>query len=149
MPHSTTSGSITQTSSVNRSQHSPRPYGDIDSLSANGNGGMEKFPDHIDSHLTNGSRAPSPAKSNGYALPGAPVGGDRWQPRKESLQGRSVRWGAPGQQVPTRYGHGRQKSLGDAIHNIRTRGGSVGQNAHEIADALKAPVSPRLIVSLA
>ncbi|KAK1688531.1 triose-phosphate transporter [Colletotrichum godetiae] len=146
MPHSTSSGSTTQTSSVNRSQYSPRPYGDSDSLSANGNGGMEKFPDHIDSHLTNGSRAPSPAKTNGYALPGAPVGGDRWQPRKESLQGRGVRWGAPGQQqVPTRYGHGRQKSLGDAIHNIRTRGGSVGQNAHEIADALKAPVSPRLI----
>ncbi|OHE96162.1 triose-phosphate transporter [Colletotrichum orchidophilum] len=145
MPHSTSPGFTTQTSSVGRSQHSPRPYGDSDSLSANGNGGMEKFPDHIDSHLTNGSRAPSPAKTNGYALPGAPVNGDRWQPRKESLQGRGVRWGAPGQQVPTRYGHGRQKSLGDAIHNIRTRGGSVGQNAHEIADALKAPVSPRLI----
>ncbi|WYZ37551.1 hypothetical protein EsH8_II_001057 [Colletotrichum jinshuiense] len=143
MPHSTTSGSTTQTSSVNRSQHLPRPHADNDSPYANG--GMEKFPDHIDSHLTNGSRAASPAKTNGYALPGAPVGGERWQPRKESLQGRGVRWGgAPGQQPP-RYGHGRQKSLGDAIHSIRTRGGSVSQNAHEIADALRAPVSPRLI----
>ncbi|GJD02089.1 Triose-phosphate transporter [Colletotrichum higginsianum IMI 349063] len=144
MPHSTTSGSTIQTSSVNRSQYSPRSHSDTDNLSANG--GMEKFPDHIDSYLTNGSRATSPAKTNGYALPGATTSGDRWQPRKESLQGRGVRWGGAAGQLPaTRHGHGRQKSLGDAIHNIRTRGGSVGQNAHEIADALRAPVSPKLI----
>ncbi|TQN72271.1 putative transporter C83.11, partial [Colletotrichum shisoi] len=144
MPHSTTSGSTIQISSVNRSQYSPRSHSDTDNLSANG--GMEKFPDHIDSYLTNGSRTASPAKTNGYALPGATTGGDRWQPRKESLQGRGVRWGgAAGQSPATRHGHGRQKSLGDAIYNIRTRGGSVGQNAHEIADALRAPVSPKLI----
>ncbi|KAK1597646.1 triose-phosphate transporter [Colletotrichum navitas] len=143
MNHSTTSGSTIQTSSVNRSQHPPRPHGDSITLSANG--GMEKFPDHIDSHLTNASRTSSPGKTNGYALPGASSGGDRWQPRKESLQGRGIRWGPASQPSAIRYGHGKQKSLGDAIHNIRTRGGSVGQNAHEIADALRAPVSPKLI----
>ena len=42
--------------------------------------------------------------------------------------------------------HTRQKSLSDAIRTIRTRKGSVSANAHEIADALKAPVSVRLIV---
>ncbi|TDZ40335.1 putative transporter [Colletotrichum trifolii] len=144
MPHSTSSGSSTQTSSVLRPQSSPRLNGDFSPSSANGTGGMEKFPDHIDSHLTDGSRNTSPARSNGYSLPGAPAAGDRWQPRKESVQGRGARWATPAQ-PPGRYGHGRQKSLGDALHNIRTRGGSVSQNAHEIADALRAPVSPKLI----
>jgi solute carrier family 35 protein E1 len=42
--------------------------------------------------------------------------------------------------------HGRQKSLSEAIRTIRTRTGSISQNALEIADALKAPVSPVLVV---
>jgi solute carrier family 35, member E1 len=42
--------------------------------------------------------------------------------------------------------YGRQKSLSDAFRTIRTRRASVGANAHEIAEALKAPVSPKLIV---
>lgn len=42
--------------------------------------------------------------------------------------------------------HGRQKSLGDAFRTIRARNGSMSQNAHEIADALRAPVSPKLVV---
>lgn len=42
--------------------------------------------------------------------------------------------------------HGRQKSISEAIKTIRTRKGSVSANAAEIADALKAPVSVRLIV---
>lgn len=43
-------------------------------------------------------------------------------------------------------GHIRQKSLGDAFRTIRTRQASVSQNAQEIADALKAPVSYKLVV---
>jgi solute carrier family 35, member E1 len=42
--------------------------------------------------------------------------------------------------------HKRQKSLTEAIRTIRTRSGSVSQNVQEIADALKAPVSPTLVV---
>ena len=42
--------------------------------------------------------------------------------------------------------HGRQKSLSEAIRTVRTRRGSVSQNAHEIAGALKAPVSLKLVV---
>jgi len=42
--------------------------------------------------------------------------------------------------------HGRQKSLTEAINTIRTRKASMSQNAHEIADALRAPVSPKLVV---
>jgi solute carrier family 35 protein E1 len=44
--------------------------------------------------------------------------------------------------------HGRQKSLSEAIRNIRARRASMGQNALEIADALKVPVSPKLVVSI-
>jgi len=44
--------------------------------------------------------------------------------------------------------HGRQKSLTEAINTIKTRKASMSQNAHEIADALRAPVSPKLVVSL-
>ncbi|MCJ1307030.1 suppressor of loss of ypt1 [Agyrium rufum] len=42
--------------------------------------------------------------------------------------------------------HSRQKSLSDALRTIRTRKGSVSANAHEIAEALKAPVSYRLVI---
>ena len=65
----------------------------------------------------------------------------RWQPQRDS----HVAWGN-GHVNGIGKGHGRQKSLSDAIRTIRTRKGSVGANAHEIADALKAPISIKLIV---
>lgn len=65
---------------------------------------------------------------------------ERWTPRKDPSWGNgSMRKGV------TR--HGRQKSLSEAIRTIRGRHGSMSQNAQELAEALKAPVSPRLIVS--
>ncbi|KZF20653.1 putative ER to Golgi transport protein [Xylona heveae TC161] len=64
---------------------------------------------------------------------------DLWQTRKDNF----MRWNEEGHRAVG--GHGRQKSLSDALKTIRTRRGSVSANAHEIADALKAPVSPRLI----
>ncbi|KAF2271701.1 TPT-domain-containing protein [Westerdykella ornata] len=79
--------------------------------------------------------SPSRAPPNGSALP------DRWQPRKEPRYGYMN-----GSAHSTAGRHGRQKSLGEAIRTIRTRKASVSQNAHEIADALKAPLSPTLIV---
>jgi len=69
----------------------------------------------------------------------------QWMPRRHSARG--ARWPGMNGSVPT-YStrHKRQKSLGEAFHNIRTRSGSVSQNAMEIAEALKAPVSPALVV---
>ncbi|OAP57733.1 hypothetical protein AYL99_08471 [Fonsecaea erecta] len=43
------------------------------------------------------------------------------------------------------YTHRSRRSVSDAIHRIRTRQGSVSENAQELAEALKAPVSYRLI----
>jgi solute carrier family 35 protein E1 len=64
-----------------------------------------------------------------------------WQPRRNSrVQGSHSGF-------PRGRGHGRQRSLSEAIQVIRERQGSMSQNAQEIADALKAPVSPRLVVS--
>lgn len=87
-------------------------------------------------------RSPSPnqaAQSNGSAMPA-----DRWQPRRDSRVASSHGVASAGPSTTTR--HGRQKSLSEALRTIRTRKGSVSQNAHEIADALKAPLSPKLIM---
>ncbi|KAL8677319.1 MAG: hypothetical protein Q9186_006252 [Xanthomendoza sp. 1 TL-2023] len=66
---------------------------------------------------------------------------DRWQARKDN----HIAWGN-GHLSGTPSKHGRQKSISEAIKTIRTRKGSVSANAAELADALKAPVSVRLIV---
>ncbi|KAI1045208.1 hypothetical protein LB505_004981 [Fusarium chuoi] len=96
---------------------------------------MEKFPDFIDTPL--GESPPeSPLNPPGWANGAPPRPSDRWRPASKSDNGWST--------VPR--GHNRQKSLTDAIRTIRGRNGSVSQNAHEIADALRAPVSPKLIV---
>ncbi|KAH7311739.1 triose-phosphate transporter family-domain-containing protein [Stachybotrys elegans] len=108
---------------------------------------MEKFPDHIDAPQTgNGIRSPSPLRQsttypNGN---GTAVRADRWAPAPRRENGFSPR---PGWSNGHAHGrdHNRQKSLGDAFRTIRARNGSMSQNAHEIAGALRAPVSPRLI----
>jgi solute carrier family 35 protein E1 len=65
-----------------------------------------------------------------------------WQARRSSRAGPSHSRGF------SRGRHGRQRSLSEAIQVIRERKGSMSQNAQEIADALRAPVSPRLVVSI-
>jgi len=82
------------------------------------------------------SESPNPSGArNGSAT------ADRWRPRRDS----SVHWGN-GTAQPNGPRHGRQKSLSEAIRTIRTRRASVSANAHELADALKAPISPKVIV---
>ncbi|KAI9831207.1 MAG: hypothetical protein M1819_005135 [Sarea resinae] len=83
-----------------------------------------------------------PSRSTSPDLPASLKGGlpnGRWHPRNTPWNPGSVLVGKTGR-------HGRQKSLSDALKTIRTRRGSVSANAQEIAEALKAPVSPRLIV---
>lgn len=105
---------------------------------------MEKFPDLDVGGLPRNAASPI-LKLNGHANVNG--NGDHWLPRSDSNgQTRGVRWGATPNGISMGRGHDRQKSIGDALRTIRARHGSVSQNAHEIADALKAPVSPRLIV---
>lgn len=86
------------------------------------------------------ARTPSPnplPKSNGA------LHGGRWQQRRES----HLAWGnTNGHVLGSGSRHGRQQSLSDALRNIRTRKGSVGANAQDLAEALKAPVSIKLVV---
>jgi solute carrier family 35 protein E1 len=88
------------------------------------------------------SEGQSPYLNNGTGFVNSPSPLDRWQPRRDSTLGRSS-W-ANGQTTGGK--HSRQKSLSDAFRTIRTRNASVSANVHEISDALKAPVSPKLIV---
>jgi len=105
---------------------------------------MEKFPDLDVGGLPRNAASPI-MKLNGHANGNG--NGDHWLPRSESNgQARGVRWGATPNGINMGRGHDRQKSIGDALRTIRARHGSVSQNAHEIADALRAPVSPKLSV---
>ena len=66
---------------------------------------------------------------------------DVWQPRRAEHK----MWErANGSVLGTR--HKPSKSISEAITTIRTRNASVSANAQELAQALKAPVSYRLIV---
>ena len=68
--------------------------------------------------------------------------GTNWAPRKST--GRNYANG-----VPSGAGRrGRQKSLSEALRTIHNRRGSVTDNARELGEALKAPISVKLIVSV-
>jgi solute carrier family 35 protein E1 len=104
-------------------------YGDLEY-------GIEKFPDFDIGD--NAKPLNHTCKSNEHANRSVALD-DQWLPRRDGR----VKW-VPKEQSSNASGHGRQKSITNAIRNIRA--GSVGQNAHEIADALRAPVSWKLIV---
>jgi solute carrier family 35, member E1 len=133
MPHATTDRRASPNSRATRYK-----------FQSNMGGLMEKFPDHNETFFFPAEgRARSPNKSNGLANDHN-QNQELWQPRKEGvggsiwMNGRASSGGRP---------HRRQKSLSDAFRTIRTRRASVSANAQEIADALKAPVSPKLIVN--
>lgn len=133
MPHSTSSGSQKRAPSQSRSKGARDPSVDSREPST-----TEKFPDFDQSSAA--------YRPNIYGNGSAALPGDVWKPRRES-SAHQKKWvpSLPGQ--PSQgHGHGRRQSMHDALRNIRARGGSVTQNAQEIADALRAPVSPTLIV---
>ncbi|KAL9057578.1 MAG: hypothetical protein Q9206_002283 [Seirophora lacunosa] len=93
--------------------------------------------DDADRHHITG-RTPSPRF---YPRPNGTVRHDRWPAKKES----HIAW-SNGHLSATPSKHARQKSISEAIRTIRTRKGSVSANAAELAHALKAPVSVKLII---
>jgi solute carrier family 35 protein E1 len=139
MPHSTRASSATRASNL-------KFPGDANKT--NMRSSMEQFPDHVeptDGHSLH-KYSSSPSRNvNGYSN-GAPSF-HSFQPRRDSGV-RASAWGNGTASTGGR-GHDRQKSLSDALRTIRVRGASVSAvsaNVHEIGDALKAPVSPRLVV---
>ena len=102
---------------------------------------MEKFPE-METLDGQSLYTASSMRTNGYINDVPSV--DGWQPRRYSGLRDPPR--TNGQTSTGGKEHGKQKSLGDAFRTIRTRSGSVSANVHEISDALKAPISPKLIV---
>ena len=84
-------------------------------------------------------RSLSPIKST---RPDHALHEDRWRARKEN----HLSWGNGHLNVAGPRSHSRQKSLTDAFRTIRSRKASVSENAQEIAEALKAPVSVKIVV---
>lgn len=64
----------------------------------------------------------------------------KWPSRRASQRLATAR---PSNQI----GHRPRRSVSDALAKFRNRQGSVSENAQELAEALKAPVSYKLIVS--
>lgn len=108
-----------------------------------------KFPDYKDADVfpADGediiSREPSPRPlPNG--LPPGLHSSERWPPRRASALKSWVSGTAHALAPSTRPS--RQKSLSEAIRTVRTRKASFNENAQEIAESLKAPVSLKLVV---
>ncbi|KAK4662659.1 hypothetical protein QC763_605520 [Podospora pseudopauciseta] len=112
--------------------------------------GTEKFPDfdaaHVfDSSAPNGGGRQQQQNGYGYSRESATQQQpeQRWHAHAHARRDSRVKW-APGAASSHAYGHARKRSsISTAIHRMRS--GSMSQNAHEIADALRAPVSWKLI----
>ncbi|PIA99460.1 putative transporter [Cercospora beticola] len=110
-----------------------------------------KFPDFVQEQATfedefeNPSRGPSP-KPLPNGLPAGLHSSERW-PAKKANTNLWNGWEPHGQGATGKARHGRQKSLSEAINAVRTRGrgASITDNAHEIAESLKAPISFKLV----
>ncbi|KAF2216284.1 hypothetical protein CERZMDRAFT_33860 [Cercospora zeae-maydis SCOH1-5] len=112
------------------------------------------FPDFVQEQATfdddfeSPSRGPSPKPlPNGLSL--GLHSSERWPAKKARENNLNLwnGWSAQGQGASGKVRHGRQKSLSEAINAVRTRGrgASISENAHEIAESLKAPISLKLV----
>ncbi|PWY79538.1 glucose-6-phosphate/phosphate and phosphoenolpyruvate/phosphate antiporter [Aspergillus heteromorphus CBS 117.55] len=99
---------------------------------------IDKFPPFHDGlyETTTESREEHPISSIGYT----PT--DYWESRTPAQLPRDLKNGG----VPLNSKRGPRKSISEAISTIRTRNASVSANAQELADALRAPVSYKLII---
>lgn len=98
-------------------------------------GTLDKFPTVDDDSLTvTGDANGSLPSSNPRYSPEPP-----WLPRKNGV----IPHGLPN----TRKQRPPRKSISEAIGSFKKRSASVSVNAQELAEALKAPVSYRLVVS--
>lgn len=151
MPHATTTATtVLHKPSPN---NAPAPRRQLDATMGAQDEGLEKFPE-LDVHETSAldlSYGTVAGKLNGAAAivptlqPIYPPA-DQWKARKDVPGSSGLRWNQTASNGYGHHGHTRQKSLGEALRTIRTRSASTSQNVHEIADALKAPISPMLIV---
>jgi solute carrier family 35, member E1 len=101
----------------------------------------EKFPSFDDARPEEKFRPVfSPQEATSSPL-GNPLAGKDWPLRKSSFTGWENRNGGG---LPK---HRAKRSVSEAFDNFRQRRGSITANTQELAEALKAPVSYKLIVS--
>ncbi|KAI9735135.1 MAG: suppressor of loss of ypt1 [Cirrosporium novae-zelandiae] len=98
-----------------------------------------KFPDFQDDVSRSDSDS-LPTSQGTSAVEQHYLGDDLWQARKDNHTRRSI------SSIRGSGGRHTRQSLSDAFNTIRARRGSISANAHEIADALKAPISIKLIL---
>lgn len=95
---------------------------------------IDAFPAYVDETAEIATNGKPQEEQNGNG-----IGHDHpWQPRKAGF-------GSRDHHKPVSK-HRPRKSISETITTIRKRNASMSANAHEIAEALKAPVSYRLIV---
>lgn len=96
---------------------------------------IDKFPPFKDDLYDTTAEATEPVSASTVRY----TQSERWEPRRGNYTSRDLR--------PSRYNpkHRSRKSISEAISTIRTRNASVSANAQELAEALRAPVSYRLI----
>lgn len=143
MPHSTShsisTGSHMRAASQTRTSTS-KAYGD--SNGGLGPGETEKFPDFDPGHnfLNTQSSGQQRWQQNGFpSTNGDASQSSRWHARRDSR----VKW-APREPISGSSSHSKTSSISNAVHRMRSA--SMGQNAHELAEALRAPFSWKLIV---
>jgi hypothetical protein len=100
----------------------------------------EKFPSFEDTRSEEKShRVTSP---QAYSQSANPLSVNNWPVRKSGQTGWENRNGGG-----VLHKHRPRRSVSEAFDNFRQRRGSISANTHELAEALKAPISYKLIVS--
>lgn len=98
----------------------------------------EKFPSFEDSRLED--KLHPVASPQSISSPINPLVGNNWPLRKSSQTGWENRNGG------RLHKYRSKRSVSEAIDNFRQRRGSISVNTQELAEALKAPISYKLIV---
>lgn len=97
---------------------------------------IDEFPPFKDELYDTTAEATEPASASTVRY----TPGERWEPRRANYPPRDLK------PIRPQTKHRSRKSISEAISTIRTRNASVSANAQELAEALRAPVSYRLIV---
>ncbi|KAK4043605.1 triose-phosphate transporter family-domain-containing protein [Parachaetomium inaequale] len=139
MPHSTShsTGSHMRAASQSRASTS-RSLAEANG--GPGHGETEKFPDFDAGQAFLSAQPPGQRwQPNGFTSGnGDAKQAGRWHARRDS----KVKW-ASREPISGPSGHRKNNSISNAVHRMRSA--SMSQNAHEIAEALRAPVSWKLI----
>jgi hypothetical protein len=102
----------------------------------------EKFPSFDDLRPEERFRPVFSPQEASFSPLGDSLSGKNWPPRKSSVTGWENRNGGG------LHKHRAKRSVSEVFDNLRQRRGSISANTQELAEALKAPVSYKLIVSL-